>query len=411
MHGERAPAETALTDAVRHEVGPIVAYLHRLTGDFDVAEEAVQDALLSAVTAWRRDGPPPNPAAWLTLTARRKAVDRLRREASRGRLAAAASAQRVESGADETSQATGWPVPDERVAMLFGCCHPALAVEARLALTLRSVVGLTTEQVARSFLVPEATLAQRIVRAKRKIVATGIRMDVPSEALPERLDDVLTVVYLAYNAGFVDAAAGSLALDAIWLAELLTASLPSEPEAWGLLALVTLQQSRARARFGPDGELVLLAQQDRSAWDHPAIVRAERHLERAAVWRRPGRFQLQAAIAACHADAPSYAETDWLQILTLYDLLLRYDRSPVVRLNRAVALAECAGAAAALAEVDAIADEIDAYHLMHATRADLLGRLGRHDEAATATRRALDLVALPAERTLLADRLTGLTRR
>jgi len=411
VSGERAPAETALTEAVRHEVGSIVAYLHRLTGDFDVAEEAVQDALVSAVTAWRRDGPPANPAAWLTLAARRKAVDRLRREAARGRLAAAASAGRVESGADGPAPAAGWPVPDERVAMLFGCCHPALAVEARLALTLRSVVGLTTDQLARAFLVPEATLAQRIVRAKRKIVATGIQMEVPAAALPERLDDVLTVVYLAYNAGFVDAASGTLALDAIWLAELLTASLPSEPEAWGLLALVTLQQSRARARFGPHGELVLLADQNRSAWDHPAIARAERFLDRAAVWRRPGRFQLQAAIAACHADAPTYAETDWLQILTLYDLLMRHDRSPVVRLNRAVALAECAGVAAALEEVDAIAAEIDAYHLLHATRADLLGRLGRHDEAAIAIRRALDLVALPAERTLLADRLAGLTRR
>jgi RNA polymerase sigma-70 factor (ECF subfamily) len=290
--------------------------------------------------------------------------------------------------------------------MLFGCCHPALAVEVRLALTLRSVAGLTTEQVAHAFLVPEATLAQRIVRAKRKIVANGIRMEVPETRIPERLDDVLTVVYLTYNAGFVDAASRGLAEDAVWLAEVLTTGLPAEPEAWGLLALLTLQQSRAAARFGPEGELVLLADQDRGRWDHPAIARAERYLERAAVWRRPGRFQLQAAIAACHASAPSYAETDWLQILTLYDLLLRHDRSPVVRLNRAVALAECAGPAPALEEVEALAGALDAYHLWHATRADLLRRVGRLDAATEANRRALDLAALPAEQALLRERLT-----
>ena len=398
-------ADTVLVDAVRREVGPVVAGLHRLTGDFDVAEEAVQDALVSAVAAWRRDGPPPNPGAWLTLTARRKAVDRLRREAARGRLAAAVAATRVEE-AGPPEQATNWSDTDERVAMLFGCCHPALAVEVRLALTLRSVAGLTTEQVAHAFLVPEATLAQRIVRAKRKIVANDIRMKVPETRVPERLDDVLTVVYLTYNAGFVDAASRGLAEDAVWLAEVLTAGLPAEPEAWGLLALLTLQQSRAAARFGPEGELVLLADQDRGRWDHPAIARAERYLERAAVWRRPGRFQLQAAIAACHASAPSYAETDWLQILTLYDLLLRHDRSPVVRLNRAVALAECVGPAPALEEVDALAGALDAYHLWHATRADLLRRVGRLDAATEANRRALDLAALPAEQALLRERLT-----
>jgi RNA polymerase sigma-70 factor (ECF subfamily) len=398
-------ADAVLADAVRHEAGPVVAALHRLTGDFDVAEEAVQDALVSAVAAWRRDGPPPNPGAWLTLTARRKAVDRLRREGARGRLAAAVAAQRIKAAGPP--EAGSWSDTDERVAMLFGCCHPALAVEVRLALTLRSVAGLTTDQVARTFLVPEATLAQRIVRAKRKIVATGIRMEVPETRMPERLDDVLTVVYLTYNAGFVDAASRGLAEDAVWLAEVLTTGLPREPEAWGLLALLTLQQSRAAARFGPNGELVLLADQDRTRWDHPAIARADRYLERAAVWRRPGRFQLQAAIAACHASAPTYGETDWLQILTLYDLLLRHDRSPVVRLNRAVALAECVGPGPALEEVDALATELDAYHLWHATRADLLRRLGRHDAATDANRRALDLAAIPAERALLRERLTA----
>jgi RNA polymerase sigma-70 factor (ECF subfamily) len=289
--------------------------------------------------------------------------------------------------------------------MLFGCCHPALAVEARLALTLRSVAGLTTEQVARAFLVPEATVAQRVVRAKRKIGANRIRMEVPTADFADRLDDVLTVVYLTYNAGFVDAGGANLAADAVWLAELLTVGLPGEPEAWGLLALLTLQQSRVRARFREDGGLVLLADQDRSRWDHPAVARAERYLERAAVWRRPGRFQLQAAIAACHASAPTYAETDWLQILTLYDLLLRHDRSPVVRLNRAVALAECADAETALREVDDLAGELQAYHLWHAIRADLLRRLDRTDEAADANRRALQLAGTDAERTLLRQRL------
>jgi RNA polymerase sigma factor (sigma-70 family) len=397
--------DARLTDAVRHEAGPVIAALHRLTGDFDVAEEAVQDALVSAVAAWRRAGPPPNPGGWLTVTARRKAVDRLRREAARGRLAAAVAADRVSEASAPVADVTPFADTDERVAMLFGCCHPALAVEVRLPLTLRSVAGLTTAQVARAFLVPEATLAQRIVRAKRKIVATGIRMEVPTTGLATRLDDVLTVVYLTYNAGFVDAASRGLAEDAVWLAEVLTTGLPDEPEAWGLLALLTLQESRAAARFGPHGELVLLADQDRTRWDHPAIARAERYLERAAVWRRPGRFQFQAAIAACHASAPTYAETDWLQILTLYDLLLRHDRSPVVRLNRAVALAECVGPGPALEEVDALGGELDAYHLWHATRADLLRRLGRYPAASDANRRALDLAAIPAERALLRDRL------
>ena len=243
-------ADTVLVDAVRHEAGPVVAALHRLTGDFDVAEEAVQDALVSAVAAWRRDGPRPT-RAWLTLTARRKAVDRLRREAARGRLAAAVAAARVEE-AGPPERATAWSDTDERVAM------PSAAATRHWpsrsgSLTLRSVAGLTTEQVARAFLVPEATLAQRIVRAKRKIVATGIRMEVLESRMPERLDDVLTVVYLTYNAGFVDVDSRGLAEDAVWLAEVLTTGLPSEPEAWGLLALLTLQQSRAAARFGPEG--------------------------------------------------------------------------------------------------------------------------------------------------------------
>jgi RNA polymerase sigma factor (sigma-70 family) len=410
--------DLALTEAVRHETGPIVAYLYRLTGDFDVAEEAVHDAVVAAVEHWRRSGIPPRPGAWLTVTARRKAIDRFRREAARGRLAAsvaaALAADRLEEdGTDPfaeldpgAAQVTG-AAADDRVAMLFGCCHPALAVEARLALTLRSVVGLTTEQIARAFLVPEATLAQRIVRAKRKIVGAGIRMQVPTADLAARLDDVLTVVYLTYNAGFVDPDAAALAADSVWLAELVTASLPSEPEAWGLLALVTLQDSRTPARFGPDGTLVLLSVQDRAVWDGTAIARAERYLERASAFRRPGRFQLQAAIAACHASAPAYADTDWLQILTLYDVLLLHDRSPVVRLNRAVALAAYSGPEAGLAEVEALGEALRGYHLWHATRAELLRRLGRDADARRADAMALALAATRSDRTLLQDRLAG----
>ena len=278
------------------------------------------------------------------------------------------------------------PDGDDRLPLLFACCHPALAPEARLALTLRAVIGLTTPQIARAFLVNEQTLAQRIVRAKRKIVATGIELKVP-DALDERLPDVLAVVYLAYNEAFVSSTGSThdrdLGADAVWLAEVVADSLPEQAEAWGLAALLRIQHGRAAARFTPTGDLVLLRDQDRSLWDGAAIKRAGEHLERAASLRSPGRYQLQAAIAMCHAEAPSWADTDWLQIVTLYSFLIREDPSPVVRLNGAIALAQLGPrqAEVALADLERLADDLAGYHLWHAARAELLRVNGRDDEA------------------------------
>jgi RNA polymerase sigma-70 factor (ECF subfamily) len=397
------PSDAALAQLVRREAGLIAASLSRRLGDFDLAEEAVQDAIVTALRTWRRDGVPPNPGGWLTVAARRNAIDRLRRRASGERAAQALAGEPQPDVAPDGAQA------DVRLPMLFACCHPSLAPEARLALTLRAVVGLTTPQIARAFLVPEATLAQRIVRAKRKIVQAGIPLRVPEEPeRAERLDDVLTVTYLTYNAGYlapVDAPGPDLAADAVWLAELLVAQLPGEPEAMGLLALLLLLQSRAQARFDPGGRLVPLAQQDRSLWNGELIRTADQLLMRAAARHRPGRYQLQAALAACHAQARTAAETDWLQILTLYDMLTRYDRSPVVLLNRAIALAEVSGSVVALAEVEALAEPLRDYHLLHATRAQLLTALGRDEEARAANLRALQLTANPAEQGLLRDRI------
>ena len=394
--------DVALADVVRDEAGLIAASLSRRIGDFDLAEEAVQDAIVAALRTWRRDGVPPNPAAWLSLTARRNAIDRLRRRASGERAAQAlGSAARAEPRAAEAA--------DPRLPMLFACCHPSLAPEARLALTLRAVVGLTTGQIARAFLVPEPTLAQRIVRAKRKIVQAGIPLRVPpAELLPERLDDVLTVTYLAYNAGYLSPHADErhdVAADAVWLGELIVGQLQDEPEALGLLALLLLLQSRTAARFGADGSLVPLGQQDRSQWDRRMIRRADALLARAAARHRPGRYQLQAALAACHAQAPTAEATDWLQILTLYDLLIRFDRSPIVLLNRAIALAEVEGAEAGLREIDGLGAALRDYHLLHATRGQLLASIGRRDEARRANRRALELAGSPAEQQLLRTRI------
>lgn len=398
-------SDATLDELVRREAGLIAAALSRRLGDFDLAEEAVQDAIVAALRSWRRDGVPPNPGGWLTVAARRSAIDRLRRQASGERAARALS---EEPSPDATAD---MHEGDVRVPMLFACCHPSLAPEARVALTLRAVVGLTTPQIARAFLIPEATLAQRIVRAKRKIVRAAIPLRVPAEPeRAERLDDVLTVIYLTYNAGYL-ASPGEpqrdLAADAIWLAELLVAQLPVEPEAFGLLALLLLLQSRATARFD-HRRLVPLAEQDRSLWDAALIRRADELLMRAASRHQPGRYQLQAALAACHAQAANARETDWLQILTLYDMLLRVDFSPVVQLNRAIALSEVVGPEAALAEVESLAGRLHDYHLLHATRAELLARLGRRDEARRATLRALQLTEHEAERELLRSRLATL---
>lgn len=398
-----AAADRTLTLALREESGRLVAGLARRFGDFDLAEEAVQAAVVEALTAWRRDGPPERPGAWLQVAAQRNALDAVRRSArQRGLAARAAAASAGAPGADT----------DDRLGLLFACCHPALAPEARLALTLRAVVGLTTPQIARAFLVNEATLAQRIVRAKRKVVSAGISLAVPdADQLSERLADVLAVIYVMFNEGFVSSTGHAqdrdLAGDAVWLATVVATSLPREPEAWGLAALLTIQHARSRARFDAHGNLVLLRDQDRGLWDHGGLVRGDDLLDRAAALRAPGRYQLQAAIAACHASAPSWAETDWPQIVVLYDLLLRYDASPVVRLNRTVALAQQGGDAvsAALAEADALGAELASYHLFHATRAELLTALGRDAEAAEANQRALALTSNNAERRLLLTRL------
>ncbi len=397
-----------LAATIREESGRLVTALYRRFGDFDVAEEAVQGAVLEAVTQWRRDGTPRRPAAWLTTAAQRNALDLLR---SRGRQARVA--ERLAGSPDDDlppADESARPEADDRLPLLFACCHPALAPEARLALTLRAVIGLTTPQIARAFLVNEQTLAQRIVRAKRKIVAAGIDLKVP-ENLDERLPDVLAVIYLAYNEAFVSSTGSThdrdLGADAVWLAEVVAHSLPERAEAWGLAALLRIQNGRAAARFAPTGDLVLLRDQDRSLWDGSAIKHAGEHLERAASLRSPGRYQLQAAIAMCHAEAPSWEETDWLQIVTLYGVLIREDPSPVVRLNGAIALAQLGPrqAAVALVDVETLEPELAGYHLWHAARAELLRLTGRDDEGAAADRRALELTRNVAERRLIQTRL------
>jgi RNA polymerase sigma-70 factor (ECF subfamily) len=398
----RRPTATddLLARTLREEAGPLVARLSRRFGDFDLAEEAVQGAVVEALTSWRRDGPPQRPGAWLQVAATRNAMDGMRHRDRQRALAARADVPTVEDATAGT---------DDRLALLFACCHPALAPEARLALTLRAVVGLTTPQIARAFLAHETTLAQRIVRAKKKIVSTRIALTVPPEAeLSARLSDVLAVVYVMFNEGFVSSTGATqdrdLAADAVWLSGVVATALPGEAEAWGLAALLTIQHARSRARFA-DGDLVLLRDQDRSLWDAAAIAEGERLIERAAALRHPGPYQLQAAIAAVHATGASWEETDWLQISLLYDELARHDPSPVVRLNQAVAHAQVAGPADALARLEQLAGRLDEYHLFHATRAQLLTELGRTDEAATANQRALGLTTNDAERRLLATRL------
>jgi RNA polymerase sigma-70 factor (ECF subfamily) len=388
-----------LAQVLREEAGPLVARLSRRFGDFDLAEEAVQSAVLEALTGWRRDGAPDNPAAWLQVAAQRNALDGVRR--STRQRALAGRVRQPAASADGT---------DDRLALLFACCHPGLAPEARLALTLRAVVGLTTPQIARAFLVNESTLAQRIVRAKRKITDAGISLAVPpADQLTARLGDVLAVVYVMFNEGFVSSTGAAqdrdLAADAVWLAGAVATAVPREAEAWGLAALLTIQHARAAARFDDDGGLVLLRHQDRSRWDHAAIAEGERLIERAAGLGAPGRYQLQAAIAALHATAPSWEETDWLQIVMLYDVLARLDPSPVVRLNQAVARAQLGEPEAALAQLDGLAGALSTYHLFHAARAELLTALERHDDAREANRTALGLTTNDAERRLLTTRL------
>jgi len=376
-----------------------VAVLIRAFGDIDVAEDAVQDAFAVALHKWPRDGLPPNPGGWITTTARNRAIDRLRRESRRRELLSEASL--LSPGHDDPGipEEVG-PVQDDRLRLIFTCCHPALSTEAQVALTLRLLGGLTTKEVARSFLVAEPAMAQRLARAKRKIKAARIPHRVPDgHELPDRLRPVLAVVYLVYNAGLTSPSEPSLCLEAIRLARLLATLMPDEPEVAGLLALLLLTESRRASRLRPDGSLVLLGGQDRTRWDRSLIDEGQAIVRRCLRRNQPGAYQLQAAINAVHADAATIEQTDWSQIVALYDQLLEVAPTQVVALNRAIAIGEVEGAAAALSLVDEL--DLDNYHPFHATRADLLRRLGRNSEAAAAYERAADMAPTDAERDFL----------
>ena len=397
--------------------GRIVAVLIRFTGgDWDLAEECAQDAFAQALATWPGSGVPDQPLAWLTTTARRRAIDRFRRastEASKLREVArleeaARPGEVVGVDAEPPPYLLDGRIPDERLELMFTCCHPALGIEAQVALTLRSLAGMSTAEIARAFLVPERTMGQRLFRAKQRVRHAGIPFRVPpAHLLPDRLPAVLHVLYLLFNQGYSDPRSARLGTEAIRLARVLVALMPDEPEAQGVLALMLLHDARRSARLDADGELVTLADQDRSVWDRAQIQEGAEICERALRRRRAGPFQLQAAIAACHATAPTAAETDWPQIVGQYTQLARLAPGAVVELNRAVAVGMADGPEAALPLVDAIAatGQLEGYYLLHATRADLLRRCGRRQEAADGYRAALELAPTDAERRFLRGRL------
>jgi RNA polymerase sigma-70 factor, ECF subfamily len=389
-----------------------VATLIRVLGDFELAEDAVQEAFAQALATWPSRGVPDNPAAWITTTARNRAIDRIRRERTlREKTEQLETLEALRSLGGDEADMSG--IADDRLRLVFTCCHPALALEARVALTLKTLGGLTTDEIARAFLTTETTMAQRIVRAKKKIRDAGIPYRVPPpELLPERLPGVLAVLYLVFNEGYAatsgELVRAELCAEAIRLAHIVDSLMPGEPETGGLLALMLLHHARRDAR-SRDGELVLLEDQDRSRWDHDAIDEGLATLDAALAMRRPGPYQVQAAIAALHTRAPRAEDTDWPQIAALYGRLMELSPTPVVALNRAAAIAMADGPDVALPLIDALATELDSYHLFHSARADLLRRLERLEEAADAYRHALEIATNPSERAYLERRLAQVT--
>ncbi|MET9904447.1 RNA polymerase sigma factor [Streptomyces sp. NPDC006446] len=396
----------AITQAHHEEWARVVAALARRFGDLDVAEEAAADAFATAVERWPADGVPPNPGAWLTMTANRKAIDRIRRENKRED-----KQKEAQMSYDDPPEPLG-PIDDDRLRLIFICCHPALAMETRLALTLRMVGGLTMSEIARAFLVQESAMGQRITRAKAKIKRARIPYRVPSaEDLPGRVSGVLAVLFLVFNEGYLatgpdtDPVRHDLTVEAIRLTRLIRALMPQDGEVAGLLALMLLTEARRTARVSPSGELVALDEQDRGAWDAALIAEGHRLVrERLAAGEAPGRYQILAAINAVHTSARDVRDTDWSQVLALYDQLVRLDPSPIVALNRAVAVAEIDGPQVALALVDRLADDLTGYHAYHATRADLLRRLGCSRKARAAYDRAVELAGNTAETAYLTRR-------